>query len=84
MGVGTSAILGSTGKFFMPWFIPRNDNQSVFQPSVLNKLQTGRKRRDVGDAAAAAAGISLDDTAIVLEGWSSFYAFLSAAKALIY
>lgn len=50
----------------MPWFIPRNDNQSVFQPSVLNKLQTGRKRRDVDDAAAA-AGISLDDTAIVLE-----------------
>ena len=61
MGVGTSAILGSTGKFFMPWFIPRNDNNAVFQPNVLNKLQTGRKRRDLGDPL-------MDDTETAFRG----------------
>ena len=46
----TTALLGSTNKFFMPWLVPRNDKGSVYAPSFLGKLfGAGRKRRDVTD-----------------------------------
>ncbi len=49
MGGTTSAVLGSTNKFFIPWLIPRNNRDSVYAPNLLGKLvgATGRKRRDV-------------------------------------
>merc|ERR1712020_852047 len=51
MGVGSSAILGSTNKFFMPWLVPRNDKSTVWAPTILGKLvnsgANGRKRRDI-------------------------------------
>jgi len=42
-----SLVLGSTGKFFMPWFIPRNNNNAVFGPTFLDKISSGRRKRDV-------------------------------------
>ena len=45
MGVGPSAILGSTNKFFMPWLVPRNQKDTVHAPTVFGKL--GRKRREI-------------------------------------
>lgn len=47
MGIGPSAILGSTNKFFMPWLIPRNQKDTVYAPSIFGKLSNGRKRRDI-------------------------------------
>ena len=44
----TTAILGSTNKFFMPWLVPRNDAGSVYAPSILGKLfGSGRRKRDL-------------------------------------
>ena len=45
MGVGPSAILGSTNKFFMPWLVPRNQKDTVHAPTIFGKL--GRKRREI-------------------------------------
>jgi len=45
MGIGTSALLGSTNKFFMPWLIPRNDRNSIFQANFFGKL-AGRTKRN--------------------------------------
>ena len=56
MGVGPSAILGSTNKFFMPWLVPRNQKDTVYAPTVFGKL--GRKRRDNGDEELAQEVIS--------------------------
>ena len=47
MGVGPSAILGSTNKFFMPWLVPRNQKDTVYAPSIFGKLAQGRRRRDI-------------------------------------
>ena len=47
MGVGPSAILGSTNKFFMPWLVPRNQKDTVYAPSIFGKLANGRRRRDI-------------------------------------
>ena len=40
--------IGDTNKFFMPWFIPRQNRHSVFQSTFLSRL-FGRKRRDIAD-----------------------------------
>ena len=53
MGVGPSAILGSTNKFFMPWLVPRNQKDTVYAPSIFGKLSTGRKRREIETAQVA-------------------------------
>jgi hypothetical protein len=50
MAYWTTALLGSTNKFFMPWLVPRNDRGSVYAPSFLGKLfRGGRRRRDLPD-----------------------------------
>ncbi len=46
MGIGTSAILGDTNKFFLPWLIPRNDRDAIFRPNILGKLVGRTKRED--------------------------------------
>lgn len=46
MGIGTSALLGDTNKFFMPWLIPRNDRDSIYRPNILGKLVGRTKRED--------------------------------------
>ena len=38
--------IGDTNKFFMPWFIPRQNRHSVFQSTFLSRL-FGRRRRDI-------------------------------------
>ena len=58
MGVGPSAILGSTNKFFMPWLVPRNQKDTVYAPSIFGKLSTGRKRREIETAQVAQEVIS--------------------------
>ena len=40
--------IGDTNKFFMPWFIPRQNRHSVFQSTFLSRL-FGRRRRDIAD-----------------------------------
>ena len=45
MGLAPSALLGSTNKFFMPWLIPRNDRNSVYQANLFGKL-AGRTKRN--------------------------------------
>ena len=40
--------IGDTNKFFMPWFIPRQNRHSVFQSTFLSRL-FGRRRRDIRD-----------------------------------
>ena len=50
MSYWTTAILGSTNKFFMPWLVPRNYKGSVYAPNFLGKLfGAGRKRRDLAE-----------------------------------
>ena len=44
----TTALLGDTNKFFIPWLIPRNDRNSIFRPNILGKL-VGRTKRDYDD-----------------------------------
>ena len=47
MAYWTTALLGSTNKFFMPWLVPRNDKGSVYTQNILGKLfRGGRRRRD--------------------------------------
>ena len=58
MGVGPSAILGSTNKFFMPWLVPRNQKDTVYAPSIFGKLSTGRKRREIETSELAQEVIS--------------------------
>ena len=58
MGVGPSAILGSTNKFFMPWLVPRNQKDTVYAPSIFGKLSTGRKRREIATVQLAQEVIS--------------------------
>ena len=41
----STALLGDTNKFFLPWLIPRNDRNSIFRPNILGKL-VGRTKRD--------------------------------------
>ena len=65
MGVGPSAILGSTNKFFMPWLVPRNQKDTVYAPSIFGKLSTGRKRREIETAQVAQEVISCK--------WIKFY-----------
>ena len=52
MGVGPSAILGSTNKFFMPWLVPRNQKDTVHAPTIFGKF-TGRKKRGIETAELA-------------------------------
>ena len=40
--------IGDTNKFFMPWFIPRQNRHSVFQSTFLSRL-FGRRRRAIAD-----------------------------------
>ena len=47
MGVGPSAILGNTNKFFMPWLVPRNQKDTVHAPNIFGKFASGRRRREV-------------------------------------
>ena len=44
----TYLSLGTTYKFFMPWFVPRNQKDTVYRGTWLSRL-FGRKRRDVHD-----------------------------------
>ena len=44
MGLGPSAILGSTGGFFKPWLVPRNNRHEVHAPSLLGSLLGYRNR----------------------------------------
>jgi hypothetical protein len=46
MGINTSANLGDTNHFFVPWLIPRNNRNSVYVPNFLGKL-AGRTGRSV-------------------------------------
>ena len=47
MGIGPSAVLGSTNKFFMPWLVPRNQKDTLHAPSIFGKLANGRRRREI-------------------------------------
>ena len=42
----TTALLGDTNKFFIPWLIPRNDRNSIFSPNIFGKLASRTKRNN--------------------------------------
>ena len=66
MGLGPSAILGSTNKFFIPWLIPRNDRNSVYAPNLLSKLFNGRRKRDLNEVTINM--VSTEEAERVLKG----------------
>ena len=48
LGYSTTALLGDTNKFFIPWLTPRNDRNSIFTPNIFGKLAS-RTKRDYDD-----------------------------------
>ena len=46
LGYSTTALLGDTNKFFIPWLIPRNDRNSIFSPNIFGKLASRTKRNN--------------------------------------
>ena len=50
--LGTYLNLGSTNKFFMPWLVPRNQKDTVYQATWLSRFFGKRRRRDVRNLAS--------------------------------
>ena len=46
LGYSTTALLGDTNKFFIPWLTPRNDRNSIFTPNIFGKLASRTKRNN--------------------------------------
>ena len=55
----STANLGDTNKFFMPWLIPRNDRNSIFRPNFFGKLAGRTKREEILNGNSIETGIIL-------------------------